>query len=74
MDTKEPKINLELINYKLSSLGQKIDAMQRTIESSMVSRVEFELRMGRVEKIVYGLVGSVLLAVLGAVVSLVIHK
>lgn len=68
------KVNLELIDFKISSLTEKIDGMQRQLEVSFVQRVEFELRTGRIEKIVYGLVSTVLLAVVGGVLSLVLRK
>lgn len=68
------KVNLELIDFKISSLTDKIDGMQRQLEVSFVQRVEFELRTGRIEKIVYGLVSTVLLAVIGGVLSLVLKK
>lgn len=68
------KVNLELIDFKISSLTDKIDGMQRQLEVSFVQRVEFELRTGRIEKIVYGLVSTVLLAVVGGVLSLVLRK
>lgn len=68
------KVNLELIDFKISSLTEKIDGMQRQLEVSFVQRVEFELRTGRIEKIVYGLVSTVLLAVIGGVLSLVLKK
>lgn len=69
-----PKINLELIDFKISSLVNKVDQMQLKLDNGFVERIEFELRTGRLEKIVYGMVGTILLVVVGAIISLVIKK
>lgn len=69
-----PKINLELIDFKISTLVTKVDSMQKQLENGFVERIEFELRTGRLEKIVYGMVGTILLVVVGAIISLVIKK
>lgn len=69
-----PKINLELVVYKIDEVAKAVDVIQKRIENGFVERVEFELRTGRLEKLVYGMVGVILLAVVGALISLVIKK
>lgn len=69
-----PKINLELVVYKIDEVAAKVDVIQKRIENGFVERIEFELRTGRLEKLVYGMVGVILLAVVGALISLVVKK
>ena len=72
MQEKKEKVNLELLNYKLDQLQKDIGDVQDTIKEQMVSRSEFEIRVGRIEKIVFGLIGMILVAFLGALIALVI--
>lgn len=69
-----PKINLELVVYKIDEVAKAVDVIQKRMENGFVERVEFELRTGRLEKLVYGMVGVILLAVVGALISLVVKK
>lgn len=68
------KVNLELIDYKITALQSQMTHMESTINKQMVSRSEFDLRVGRLEKIVYGMVTLVLVAVVGALLTLVISQ
>lgn len=69
---KQEEVNLELIDFKLDSLSREVEDLKHTIENQMVTRTEFELRVGRIEKLVFGMVGLILTGVLGAVLTLIL--
>jgi hypothetical protein len=65
-DTSDTKI--ALIQQDISYMKDKLDGVDAKISTHYVSREEFE----PIKKIVYGMVGLVLVAVVGALVSLVV--
>ncbi len=74
---KKERVDLNLINYKLGELQSDFKDLKSQIStdsSTRVTRVEFELRVGRLEKIVYSMVAFILMAVLSAVVYGVVKQ
>jgi tetrahydromethanopterin S-methyltransferase subunit G len=65
-ETSETKI--ALIQQDISYMKDKLDNVDQKISTHYVSREEFE----PIKKIVYGMVGLVLVAVVGALISLVV--
>ena len=65
-DTTETKI--ALIQQDMGYVKDKLDSVDQKISLHYVSREEFE----PIKKIVYGMVGLILVAVVGALLSLVV--
>lgn len=65
-ETSDTKI--ALIQQDISYMKDKLDNVDQKISTHYVSREEFE----PIKKIVYGMVGLILIAVVGALVSLVV--
>lgn len=65
-ETQEVKI--ALIQQDISYMKDKLDSVDVKVSTHYVSREEFE----PIKKIVYGVVGLILVAVVGALVSLVV--
>ena len=61
---------LEIITDNIHDIRASIVKIEERMEEKYVSKVEFE----PIKNIVYGLVGTILLAFIGAVISLVIIK
>lgn len=61
-------IKLAVIQNDLTYIKEKLNAVDTKVSQNYVSKEEFE----PVRKIVYGLVGLILIAVVGALVALVI--
>jgi len=61
---------MDNIQCDVASVKTDIKDIKESMEADYISRVEFN----PIQKIVYGMVGLVLLAVLGALVSLVVLK
>jgi len=61
---------MDNIQCDVASVKTDIKDIKESMEADYVSRTEFN----PIQKIVYGMVGLVLLAVLGALVSLVVLK
>lgn len=59
---------IALIQQDISYMKDKLDNVDQKISTHYVSREEFE----PIKKIVYGMVGLILVAVVGALVSLVV--
>jgi len=57
-----------LIQQQMSYMTKQLDTIDNKVSTHYVTREEFE----PIKKIVYGLVGLILVAVVGAVVSLVL--
>lgn len=79
-EDSEPKVNLELINYQISTIITKIDSMQKQLDVSFVQRVEFDLkvselnlRTGRTEKILWFVGSSVGLALIAAFMNILLN-
>lgn len=66
-ETQETKI--ALIAKDIGYMKEKLDTVDSKLNSHYVTKEEFE----PIKKIVYGLVSLILIAVVGAVVSLVIQ-
>jgi len=67
-DNSRDDIKLAVIQNDLTYIKEKINAVDTKVSNSYVSKEEFE----PVRKIVYGLVGLILVAVVGALVALVV--
>lgn len=66
------KINIDLavILNKVGYIEKEVTDIKTKLEKEYVTQDQFE----PVKKIVYGMVGTILLAVIGAVITLVIRK
>jgi hypothetical protein len=65
-DSQQTKI--ALIQKDVEYIKEKVDGVDQKVSTHYVSREEFE----PIKKIVYGLVGLILAAVVGALISLVL--
>lgn len=63
---------MKYVNEKLDNIEKKIDTISRRQEEEYITKEEFKTKFDPVKNIVYGLVSTVLVTVLGAVLSLVI--
>jgi len=61
------------ILLKIEKLTEQVSQLRENT-NRYVSRDEFESRMKPLERIVYGMVGIILIAVIGALVALVVVK
>ena len=61
-------ISFEVIDTKLNFIMQSVKDIKQDLEKNYVTRMEFD----PVKKIIYGLVGIILVAVVGAVIALVV--
>ena len=61
-------ISFEVIDTKLNFIMQSVKDIKQDLEKNYVTRMEFE----PVKKVIYGLVGIILVAVVGAVIALVV--
>ena len=68
MATESERTKIALIQQDISYMKDKLDGVDQKISTHYVSREEFE----PIKKIVYGMVGLILVAVVGALVSLVV--
>lgn len=66
----EEKIDLNVLNYKIDELKEGFKVMTQKMDDKLVPRTEFELRVSRIEKLVYGCVGVILLAFVAFLTSL----
>lgn len=69
MSKESLETKVALIAKDISYMKDKVDDVDVKLSSHYVSKEEFE----PVKKIVYGLVGLILVAVVGAVISLVVR-
>ncbi len=65
---KQDGIDLEGLKKDVGYLVKQIDKIDERLEKDYVTQDQFE----PIKKIVYGLVGTILMAVVGAIVALVI--
>lgn len=63
------QVKLAVLANDMSYVKDKLDSIDNKVSSHYVSKEEFE----PIKKIVYGLVGLILVAVVGAVLSLVVR-
>lgn len=64
------EIKLAVIQNDLTYIKDKLNAVDTKVSSHYVSKEEF----GPIKNLVYGLVGLILVAVVGALLSLVVMK
>lgn len=64
------QINLEVIANEMKHISADVTEIKSTLKGSYVSKDEFE----PIKKIVYGLVGLILVTVVGGLMGLVILK
>lgn len=69
MVKQSDETRMALIQNDIGYIKKQVDAIDEKVSEHYVSRVEFE----PIRRIVYGLVGIILVAVAGAVVSLVLR-
>lgn len=53
-------------------INQRIDHLESKIDSNYVTKAEFAAQVAPLKSLVYGLVGLILVAVVGAILSLVV--
>lgn len=63
-------VEAALIKKDLEYIKRQVDGINRRIESNYITRVEFQ----PIQKLVYGMVGLILVSVVGALISLVVMK
>lgn len=68
MSSQSDETKLAVIQTDLTYIKEKLNAVDNKVSSHYVSKEEFE----PIKKIVYGLVGLILVAVVGALVALVV--
>jgi tetrahydromethanopterin S-methyltransferase subunit G len=68
MANSSDNTKIALIQQDISYMKDKLDNVDQKISTHYVSREEFE----PIKKIVYGMVGLILVAVVGALISLVV--
>lgn len=70
MATSNERTDIAIIKNDVSYIKEDVKALRQNQEQNYVTKNEFE----PVKKIVYGLVGLILVAVVGALVSLVVGQ
>jgi len=68
MTNTRDDVKLAVIQNDLAYIKEKVSAVDSKLNNNYVSKEEFE----PIKKIVYGMVGLILVAVVGALVSLII--
>jgi chaperonin cofactor prefoldin len=63
-------VKLAVIQNDMQYLKEKLDKVDTKLSSSYITKEEFE----PIKRIVYGMVGLILVAVVGALVSLVLKR
>lgn len=69
-DNNRDDIKLAVIQNDLTYIKEKLNAVDQKVSNHYVSKEEFE----PIRKIVYGLISLILIAVVGALVSLVVTQ
>lgn len=67
-DKQSTETTLALIGQKLDNLEKKIDKIDKSLECDYVSQDQFE----PIKRIVYGMVGVILLSVVAALFALIV--
>ena len=70
MDNKDEKITTALIAKDIEYIKKEVNKISDKLQKNYVTQTEFR----PVKNLVYGLVGTVLLAVVGSLVGLVVIK
>lgn len=66
----EESVDLNVLSYKLDELKKGFEKLEGKMDDKLVPRTEFEQRVSRLEKLVYGCVSVILLAFIGFLTSL----
>lgn len=64
--------SMELLDYKLTQVQKEIASLVVEIKENVVTRKEFDLRVGRVETIMYSVIGVTGTAIIGAVMTVIL--
>jgi hypothetical protein len=70
MNDTSDEVKLAVIQTDINYIKDKLNSVDQKVSTHYITREEFE----PIKKIVYGLVGLILVAVVGAVVSLVVRS
>jgi len=63
---------MELLDYKLTQVQQELGCLVSEIKENLINRSEFNLRVGRLETILYSLIGLLCTGVVLAILSTVL--
>ena len=64
------KVELAVISTKVDYISQAVGEIKHQLESEYITKAEF----APIQKIVYGMVGLILVGVIGALITLVLRK
>ena len=64
------KVELAVISTKVDYISQAVGEIKHQLESEYITKAEF----APIQKIVYGMVGLILVGVIGALLTLVLRK
>lgn len=70
MKTEHDQAELAVISNDISYIKRDVSDIKKTVQNGYVTKDQFE----PIQRIVYGLVGLILVAVVGAVISLVVKR
>lgn len=70
----ESKLAIAGLQKDIQYMRDRIDEMNEKMDSKFVTQEEFKAKLDPISKLVYGLVGLILTAVVGAVISIVINR
>ena len=70
LDRLDRVTNNDLIVYKIDELKSQFTDFEKSLKSTYVTKTEFL----PIQKLVYGMVGLILVSVVGAVLALVVKK
>lgn len=62
---------VDTIKENIGKIGEEVQRIEEKIEERYISKIEFYAEISPIKKIVYTLVGSVLISFIGALLSLV---
>lgn len=65
---------IAVLGATMKTVQEDVSEIKKKLDNQYVSKMEFELRVKRLESIVYGIMAIVGTAVLGAILSLVIKQ
>lgn len=72
-NSSQQPLNRELLEYKLNEIQARLNSIDIKLDSQVVLRPEFELRVGRLEKLTYGTIGLALTALASTIFKFFIH-
>lgn len=68
--SRTTETSIAVMSEQIKYIVEKVEAIERKVDAQYVTKVEFE----PIKKIVYGLVGLILVTVVGAVLALVVIR